>query len=55
MANGILEAKIDQIQDAVIIQSIQPLTFRHKEWKVLQGKLGEWRARFEKVESILEV
>lgn len=55
MGNGVLEAKIDQIEELVVIKSIQPLSFSAEEWKGINLKLAAWRQRFERIEKILEV
>jgi hypothetical protein len=49
IASGIIDAKIDQLKEEIVIKSHA----MNKEWKSIQEKIGEWRSKFERMQSVL--
>ncbi len=54
IANGIIDAKIDQLKEEIVIKSHMLMQLRNDEWKHIQSKISEWRERFETMQAILD-
>jgi translation initiation factor 3 subunit M len=55
MSNDILDAKIDQVSEKIIIKTSKLRTMQKEEWELVSKKIEEWKQRFERIEKILEV
>ena len=55
MSNDIIDAKIDQVSEQVIIKTSQMRNLQKEEWAVIAKKIADWKARFNRIEKILEV
>ena len=51
--NDIIDARIDQIEEKIYINSHKLRTLSDKEWKQVQEKVREWRQRFEQIQSYI--
>lgn len=49
IAAGIIDAKIDQVKEEIVIKS----HIMNKEWKTIKQKLGEWKNRFTVMQGML--
>jgi len=49
IAAGIIDAKIDQVKEEIVIKS----HIMNKEWNAIKERLGEWRSRFTLMQSML--
>ena len=49
IAAGIIDAKIDQVKEEIVIKS----HIMNQEWKAIKERLGEWSARFSQMQHIL--
>ena len=50
IAAGIVDAKIDQLKEEIIIKSHA----MNKEWKSIRDRIGDWRSKFQRMQSILQ-
>ena len=46
MSNGIIDAKIDQINEKVIVKTTMLRVLNEKEWMKIKDKIAVWRQRF---------
>jgi translation initiation factor 3 subunit M len=51
IAAGIIDAKIDQIKEEIVIKS----HILNKEWQAIKERLSEWGQRFSTMQSMLSV
>lgn len=49
IAAGIIDAKIDQLQEEIVIKS----HIMNKEWKSIKDRLSEWKNRFASMQTLL--
>lgn len=49
IASGILDAKIDQLNEEIVIKGHA----LNKDWKAIQQKIGEWKHKFQKMSTLL--
>ena len=50
IAAGIIDAKIDQIREEIVIKS----HIMNQEWRAIKERLGEWSGRFQAMQSMLK-
>lgn len=50
IAAGIIDAKIDQIREEIVIKS----HIMNQEWRAIKDRLGDWSRRFHAMQSILK-
>ena len=43
ISEDLLEARLDQLEQVVVVQSVSFRTFGDDQWKVLQQRLKEWK------------
>ena len=55
MSNDVIDAKIDQVNEVVIIKTQKMRNMQKDEWLQIVAKIAEWKARFERIEKILQV
>lgn len=53
-SNGIIDAKIDQLSETVIIISKKIRYVDKAQWGLVKNKVTEWKERFTRIERILE-
>lgn len=53
IANGIIDAKIDQLKEEIVIKSHSLREINKKEWESIKEKVQNWRSKFERMQSIL--
>ena len=46
MSNGIIEAKIDQINQVIIIKTTVLRVLDQTQWKSIKEKVTKWKERF---------
>ena len=51
--NNIIDAKIDQLNELIVIKSHMLREIKLQEWKAIQGKIRAWKERFQRVQSIM--
>ena len=49
IAAGIIDAKIDQVKEEIVIKS----HILNQEWKAIKERLSEWKSRFEVMQGML--
>lgn len=49
IAAGIIDAKIDQVKEEIVIKS----HIMNQEWKAIKERLGEWSHRFSTMQGML--
>jgi translation initiation factor 3 subunit M len=49
IAAGIIDAKIDQVKEEIVIKS----HIMNQEWKAIKERLHEWSSRFSVMQSML--
>lgn len=47
IASGIIDAKIDQLQEQIVIKSHKLKTLTKEEWVQIRSRVTEWRQKFE--------
>ena len=52
--NKIIDAKIDQLNEVVVIKSHMLREIKLQEWKAIQQKIRAWKDRFQRVQSVLQ-
>ena len=55
MSNDVIDAKIDQVSEQVIIKTSKMRNLKNEEWQLIAKKIQEWKQRFLRIEKILEV
>lgn len=55
MSNDVIDAKIDQVSEKVIIKTSKMRNLRKEEWTLIIQKIQEWKQRFQRIEKILQV
>lgn len=50
IAAGIIDAKIDQIKEEIVIKS----HIMNQEWRAIKDRLGDWSLRFQAMQSMLK-
>lgn len=50
MSHGIIDAKMDQISEKVIIKTTMVRQVNKEEWLKIKEKIKIWKARFEQIE-----
>lgn len=55
IANGIIDAKIDQLNEVIVIKSHKLRQVSEKDWKAIQTKIAVWREKFETMRDVLAV
>lgn len=53
IANGIIDAKIDQLNEVIVIKSHKLRQVTRDDWKAIQAKISEWRNKFENMREVL--
>ena len=53
IANNIIDAKIDQLNEVVVIKSHKLREIKQTEWKEIQSKISAWREKFERMALVL--
>ena len=53
IANGIIDAKIDQLKQEIVIKGHNMRTYGADEWSDIKSTVSEWRERFERLQSVL--
>lgn len=54
IAYGVIDAKIDQLKEEIVIKSHVQKEFNKSEWDQLKSSVREWRERFETMQAILQ-
>lgn len=52
--NKIIDAKIDQQKEEIVIKSHMLRELKKKEWQSIQLKIQTWKERFERVKTVLQ-
>jgi len=52
--NKIIDAKIDQQKEEIVIKSHMLRELKKKEWQSIQVKIQTWKERFERVKTVLQ-
>ena len=52
--NKIIDAKIDQQNEMIVIKSHMLREIKLQEWKAIQEKIRMWKERFTRVKTIME-
>ena len=52
--NKIIDAKIDQLNEVIVIKSHMLREIKLQEWQAIQQKLRAWKERFQRVQSIMQ-
>lgn len=52
--NKIIDAKIDQLNEVVVIKSHMLREIKLQEWKAIQQKIRAWKDRFQRVQQVLQ-
>ena len=52
--NKIIDAKIDQQNEMIVIKSHMLREIKLQEWKAIQEKIRAWKERFTRVKTIME-
>lgn len=55
MSHGIIDAKIDQLEEKVIIKTTTVRQIKKDEWIKIQEKIRFWKQRFLQLENVLQV
>lgn len=53
ISNKIIDAKIDQQNQEIVIKSHQLREIKKAEWQCIQNKVRQWRERFELMHTVL--
>ena len=51
--NRIIDAKIDQLNEVIVIKNHMLREIKLQEWKAIQQKIRAWKDRFERVRTVL--
>lgn len=52
--NGLVHAKIDQVDRQIVVRSVSRRTFSQQEWQELRGKMETWKDNLQTIRSSLE-
>lgn len=52
--NKIIDAKIDQFNEVIVIKSHMLREIKLAEWKAIQLKIRAWKERFERVQHVMQ-
>ena len=52
--NKIIDAKIDQLNEVIVIKSHMLREIKLQEWKAIQAKIRAWKDRFERIQTVLQ-
>lgn len=52
--NGIIDAKIDQLNGEIVIKNHMLRELKQQEWSSIQNKIRVWKDRFQRVQDILQ-
>lgn len=52
--NGLVHAKIDQVNEMIVIRSCSRRTFSEMEWQELRSKMQQWKENLATIRSSLE-
>ena len=52
--NKIIDAKIDQLSEVIVIKSHMLREIKLQEWKAIQQKIRAWKDRFQRVQQVLQ-
>lgn len=55
MSNDVIDAKIDQVSEQVVIKTSKMRNLNNEEWQIITKKIQEWKQRFQRIEKILQV
>lgn len=55
MSHGIVDAKIDQLNEKVIIKTTTVRQINKAEWLKIQEKIRIWKQRFQTIENVLSI
>ena len=51
--NRIIDAKIDQLNEMIVIKNHMLREIKLQEWRAIQQKIRAWKDRFERVRTVL--
>lgn len=54
IANGIIDAKIDQMNSTIVIKSHKLRELNKEEWIAIKGKLALWKEKFQRMQQVLK-
>lgn len=52
--NKIIDAKIDQLHEVIVIKSHMLREIKLAEWKAIQEKIRAWKERFQRVQHVIQ-
>lgn len=52
--NKIIDAKIDQMNEIIVIKNHMLREIKLQEWQAIQSKIRAWKERFQRVKTILD-
>lgn len=52
--NKIIDAKIDQQNEHIVIKSHMLREIKLQEWQAIQAKIRMWKSRFQQVQQVLQ-
>ena len=55
MSHGIVDAKIDQLNEKIIIKTTTVRQINKAEWVKIQEKIRAWKQRFQTIENVLAI
>jgi len=55
MSHGIIDAKMDQLNDKVIIKTTMVRHISNEEWLKIRANIKVWKQRFQTIEKVLLV
>lgn len=55
MSHGIIDAKMDQLNEKVIIKTTMVRQVNKAEWLKIKEKIQIWKQRFQTIEKVLQV
>lgn len=53
IANKVIDAKIDQLKEEIVIKNHMSKEIKDKEWESIRGKVTQWREKFERIDQVL--
>ena len=54
IANGIIDAKIDQINEEIVIKSHNVREMSKEQWTIVKAKITAWKEKFERMKLVLD-
>jgi len=52
--NDIIDARIDQINEEIVIKTSRLRQLNNDEWLKIKGKITSWKQRFSAIENVLQ-